>query len=243
MAKGTPAFQFYPADFVADARVQLMNCEQIGAYWLLCCHMWMEGGVLPNNDAILARLSRTEKRWPKVKQLVMSCFVVCKTKVYHKRLRREKSKQVQLRKTRAAAGKLGAKARWGADGKRHSLPLAKNGPSPSSSPSTPKKKPAAPPPVKPSGDHATAIAYFVEAYEKTVSLPYAFSAGKDGKIVKDLLATFNLDGFKTMVDRYFGDPDQFSKDNGFSLQLMRGKANTLMSAGAIEEEIKYPSID
>lgn len=50
-----PAFQFYPADWLADARVAAMTLEEEGAYIRLLCFCWREGS-LPPEPSTLARL-------------------------------------------------------------------------------------------------------------------------------------------------------------------------------------------
>jgi uncharacterized protein YdaU (DUF1376 family) len=50
-----PAFQFYPADFLADAAVVAMSMEERGVYITLLCHQWIEGSI-PDDPKILARL-------------------------------------------------------------------------------------------------------------------------------------------------------------------------------------------
>jgi uncharacterized protein YdaU (DUF1376 family) len=49
-----PAFQFYPADFLADSAVVMMSMEERGVYITLLCHQWIERGIPDDLD----RLSR-----------------------------------------------------------------------------------------------------------------------------------------------------------------------------------------
>src|SRR6185312_11765498 len=50
----SPAFQFYPNDFLGSGSVAAMTLEEIGAYVLLLCYEWNEGG-LPDDLDRLAR--------------------------------------------------------------------------------------------------------------------------------------------------------------------------------------------
>lgn len=50
-----PAFQFYPADYLADENVALMTLEEQGAYLRLMCFEWREGSI-PADIKKLARL-------------------------------------------------------------------------------------------------------------------------------------------------------------------------------------------
>lgn len=54
-----PAFQFYPADFLADAAVVAMTMQERGVYITLLCHQWIEGSI-PADPAIIGRLVHLE---------------------------------------------------------------------------------------------------------------------------------------------------------------------------------------
>jgi hypothetical protein len=51
----SPAFQFYPKDFLTDERVQLMSHTERGIYVTLLCLCWLEGS-LPADVNQLAKL-------------------------------------------------------------------------------------------------------------------------------------------------------------------------------------------
>lgn len=52
--KGSPAFQFYARDFVADLDVVAFSLEEVGAYTKLLCYSWLKDG-LPDDHAQLAK--------------------------------------------------------------------------------------------------------------------------------------------------------------------------------------------
>ena len=52
MAKNTPAFQFYPSDFLGGT--DLMSAAAVGVYVRLMCRIWINGGSLPYCTAKLA---------------------------------------------------------------------------------------------------------------------------------------------------------------------------------------------
>jgi uncharacterized protein YdaU (DUF1376 family) len=93
----SPAFQFYPADYLADAKVQLMTLEEEGAYIRLLCYCWREGH-LPNEDVALSRLA---KGLPKSRMTrVKACFVTERNNpefLVHPRLIAERDKQESYR--------------------------------------------------------------------------------------------------------------------------------------------------
>ena len=51
----TPAFQFYPGDYLSSQRVSLMTLEEEGAYIRLLCYCWKNGHI-PSDPEQLARL-------------------------------------------------------------------------------------------------------------------------------------------------------------------------------------------
>lgn len=112
----SPAFQFYPKDWVSDARIRCMNPEQRGVYIDLICHCWLEKG-LPNDMGKLVSLGNYpasiisfEKRvWSVLKE----CFYLKSGKWFQKRLDHERKKQINFRNAKSKAGKIGNKVRWG----------------------------------------------------------------------------------------------------------------------------------
>ena len=150
MKEKSPAFQFYPKDFLADMKVVLMTNEQVGIYIKALSYCWLEG-FLPNDSNAIAMLCNFDgkdmlehgKSIESVIAPVMQCFQIHPddpSKLIHKRLELEKKKQTENRKKRINAGKQGANARWQTHRQTHSnaidLPMAKNSLSSSSSSSS-----------------------------------------------------------------------------------------------------------
>jgi uncharacterized protein YdaU (DUF1376 family) len=108
----SPAFQFYPADFLADANVALMSLEGRGAYITLICYCWREGSI-PSDLARLGRLcgvdsSAMAQLWPELEP----CFEKAEDRYYQPRLERERIKQQEYRTERQESGRKGAISRW-----------------------------------------------------------------------------------------------------------------------------------
>ena len=64
----SPAFQFYPKDFLTDEKVRVMSLQERGAYITLMCLCWTEG-TIPSDLLRLARLCEVPVRvfrhlWP-----------------------------------------------------------------------------------------------------------------------------------------------------------------------------------
>lgn len=115
-----PAFQFYPKDYLSDAKTRAMTFKQRGMYWDLVSHCWLEGG-LPEDPVEIARILGIttparfkQSDWP----VISRCFRRIEGKGHqHPRLEIERRKQRQHKAERSEAGKLGAFKRWQGDGK------------------------------------------------------------------------------------------------------------------------------
>lgn len=140
-----PAFQFYPADFLADEHVALMSNQEIGCYIKLLCYCWREGSI-PNDTDKLAKLcGENGGVMAQLWLAISSCFSQLPddhTRLTNPRLSEERIKQENHKLERSESGKKGAISRWKkADGsaiqqpiaKPIAKPMAKNGSSSSSS--------------------------------------------------------------------------------------------------------------
>lgn len=94
MKSKSPAFQFYPSDFISDLNVLLMTAQEVGAYLLLMSHCWLEG-ALPDDMKVLAHIARIEpiafeESW---NTRVGRCFELTEEGWTHPRLQAEREKQ------------------------------------------------------------------------------------------------------------------------------------------------------
>lgn len=108
-ADKSPAFQFYPKDFLTDGKVAAMTLEQRGAYITLLSICWLEGS-LPDDLRPLARmvgvpLSEFRRIWV----ALAPCFTVKGDALIHKRLDKERAKQEAFRQMQSERGKLGGR--------------------------------------------------------------------------------------------------------------------------------------
>ena len=56
MTVRSPAFQFYPNDWLSSQNITLMTPAEEGAYIRLLCYAWADPDCsIPNDDEILAR--------------------------------------------------------------------------------------------------------------------------------------------------------------------------------------------
>jgi hypothetical protein len=86
MEKNSPAFQFYPKDFLTDDKVENMTMRERGIYITLLCLCWRNNG--------LEDKSRMVKRWLRDGSPVKNCFYLGPDGRWHnERLDKEKQKQ------------------------------------------------------------------------------------------------------------------------------------------------------
>ena len=112
MAKNnSPAFQFYPNDWLSSPKVMLMTPAEEGAYIRLLAISWTNGG-LPDDDEQLALLSRLGKGWlGDASTKIKACFVKKGSVLVNERLEKEALKQKRWREKSSAGGKASGKAR------------------------------------------------------------------------------------------------------------------------------------
>lgn len=138
----SPAFQFYPADFLADENVALMSLAGRGAYITLICYCWREGSI-PADMNRMGRLcgidsSAMAQLWAELS----ACFTVepasdssamnsyiansdLAIRYIHPRLERERIKQQEHSKERQESGRKGANIRWQKGKRSYSSAIAK----------------------------------------------------------------------------------------------------------------------
>ena len=121
-SSGTPpAFQFYAGDFMRT--VIAWSPEQRGCYISLLCHQWTEGSI-PSDEASQARICGLNGgRIADALAVPLAKFDPVEgdpSRMVNRRLERVRAEQDEYRAKQADRGRIGAKARWGKDGTRHS---------------------------------------------------------------------------------------------------------------------------
>lgn len=106
----SPAFQFYPTDFLSSSKVARMSLTEIGIYTVLLCHAWLDDG-LPVSLPAMAKLVRLPAgRFAKLWSGVLSeCFREEGGRFVNIRLERERDKQASRRSSSALNGALGGR--------------------------------------------------------------------------------------------------------------------------------------
>lgn len=215
MSSNSPAFQFYPADFLADEHVALMSLAARGAYITLLCYCWREGSI-PADTAKLARLCNVDSSTMAELMAELSpCFSSAigePSRLINLRLHEERKKQECYRKERALAGQKGAEKRWKAarksvqkqvdaaqDSLAKVLPMAKNGSSSSSS-STNKNTDGKP-------SESESVKEVFAYWQSRLDHPGAkLTAERKRKIVNRLEDGYTLEQIKTAIDGCASSP-------------------------------------
>lgn len=108
----SPAFQFYPSDFTGSGKVGVMTIDEVGAYTLLLCMEWDQGGFA-YDEAELARFCRVSRtKFRKMWKRVSRCFAERDGRWVSPRLEAERAKQQSFREKQQAK----ANARWAKPG-------------------------------------------------------------------------------------------------------------------------------
>lgn len=109
----SPAFQFYPSDFLSDENVILMSNQAVGCYIKLLCVCWKEGSIPSDLSKLTKLCNETPENMAELWPSLEPCFKQnSHGRMTNPRLEREWLKQQGFRNERARSGKKGADARW-----------------------------------------------------------------------------------------------------------------------------------
>jgi uncharacterized protein YdaU (DUF1376 family) len=109
----SPAFQFYPKDWLSSSKVQRMPLEAEGLYIRLLAYQWTDG-YLSKDEKMLAPLCKiSSRKFRKLWTHLEDCFVeIDPGKLINPRLEQERAKQAKHRECRSLSGRKGAASRW-----------------------------------------------------------------------------------------------------------------------------------
>jgi uncharacterized protein YdaU (DUF1376 family) len=128
----TPAFQFYPSDWLSDFHVRAMTYEQRGIYIDMLCLMWGEQDcMLPDDLTVLERMLNVPST---TLEIIMQRFQKKDGKIFSKRLLEERKKQEDWRRKSRKGGLKSAKLRTKGGLTTPQPPLQPKANSPSPSP-------------------------------------------------------------------------------------------------------------
>jgi len=128
----SPAFQFYPNDFLGSPAVSAMTAEEVGIYVLLLCLDWNGNGFALEIPELARSCRVTPEVFESAWRRVGRCFHEKRQRYFNPRLEAERRKQREWRRKSSIGGKLSA-AKRAKGGSRVVEPTA-NTPSPTPSP-------------------------------------------------------------------------------------------------------------
>jgi uncharacterized protein YdaU (DUF1376 family) len=130
----SPAFQFYPSEFLADENVAMMSNREVGCYIKLLCYCWREGSIPSEIEKIAKLCGEDSSAMAQLWLSLSSCFSSAITshgsaidshpRLINKRLEIERKKQEEHRKERSESGSRGAKSRWSKELSNHGSAIA-----------------------------------------------------------------------------------------------------------------------
>lgn len=179
----SPAFQFYPSNFLGSPKVRAMNAAQVGVYWLLCCIEWEHDGfTIEDAQECAESVAVTAKAFDAMWAKLSRCFVERNGRFFSPRLDQEREKQASWRRKSSKGGKLGMKKRWGNSDKGGNEMVIPPDNTPSLSPSLPPVTKKTTAPGAPRAGWLDPVAAVYEAAKGSGSFPWA----KAGKLLKPL---------------------------------------------------------
>ncbi len=110
-AEKSPAFQFYPKEFLTDGNVAGMSLMERGAYITLLCVCWQEISLPVGVDRLANMVGISKAHFAKLWPAISVCFVERDGRLIHPRLEKEREKQAEFRRRQSDRGKASAAAR------------------------------------------------------------------------------------------------------------------------------------
>jgi uncharacterized protein YdaU (DUF1376 family) len=242
----SPAFQFYPKDYLSDAKTRVMTFKQRGMYWDLVSHCWLEKG-LPDDPKEIARIlgitsiARFVKHdWP----VIGRCFRRVDTGGHqHPRLEIERRKQEDFRESARAAGQASGRARRSNDRsisvqrpfnetrtelERKGNDTATEGQRKPNSPISYLRS-ASPEEERERDTHAERAGKFIEAYrelhQRYRGVAYLGNPVQDYQQAQYLVSAFDDAMLEKLAVYWLNDTDDFATNGTRSLAKLRSRAS------------------
>jgi uncharacterized protein YdaU (DUF1376 family) len=225
MAKSTPAFQFYPDDFLGGTAH--FTASEVGGYIRLLCHQWKHGAVPADNTDRIATIMGMSRASAKSAWQVLSEKFIKGDDGQWRNPKMEKVRAGKMRFIQAQTenGVKGAAARWGFDGQAHAQNDGQShggndgSPNLSISQSNESKNDSLPPPRDLLAVHHT---LFVAKYGTKPS----YDGAKDAAIAKRLIERHGFDGASELLKTYFESGDSWLSKSGHGMGPL-GSATTI----------------
>ena len=112
MKEKSPAFQFYPKEFLSSTKVIAMSLTERGAYITLLSAEWLDGSLPTDHRLLAAIVGLTEQRfsrmWPRV---LARCFVEKDGRLFNERLERARRERSDYIASATKGGKRSVEVR------------------------------------------------------------------------------------------------------------------------------------
>lgn len=243
--KPSPAFQWYPADFLRDTA--LMSPAESGMYAKALCHLWSHEN-LPVSPERLCRVLGTSpdevrQCWSAIEKLmVINGEVFTSESIDTARQRQDDFREIQSRKGLASAE---ARRNRGStavqpehqpnfNSSSSSSPTSLSSPASSTAPPPSASGPATDkaPRRKASGAHAGFIDFFKTSYERHLGTAYIVTAA-DGVATATLLKSFTPEVLQERAYRWLVSTDPWVSGTDRALKLFASKVNMPELRGAV----------
>jgi len=112
MTNKSPAFQFYPADWLSDINVATMTDQEEGIYIRLLSYCWIHGSIPFDLEKIKRLLKNGYNHDATTLEPILKCFDQNENGDFiHPRLEKERQKQEEHREKSSRGGKISAEIR------------------------------------------------------------------------------------------------------------------------------------
>jgi uncharacterized protein YdaU (DUF1376 family) len=106
----SPAFQFYPKDFLSSTKVQRMSLTEVGAYTMLLAYCWLDGSITADVRELARILKVPPKQFERMWAGPLSeCFTPKSGRLVNERLEDERRTQAKFRAKMSENGKKGGR--------------------------------------------------------------------------------------------------------------------------------------
>jgi uncharacterized protein YdaU (DUF1376 family) len=230
--KTSPAFQFYPDDFLGGT--SHFTASEVGGYIRLLCHQWKHGHIPADNmDRIGTIMGMSRASAKSAWQVIVEKFVKTEGGWKNDKLERVRAGKTKFVQAQAEKGAKGAAARWG-DGPGHPsgdvFMMAEPCPAPSPDGGSPNlslslrrdesKNDSS---LRPPGDLlAVHQRCFISKYGSKPS----YDGPKDAAIAKRLMKVHGFDLASSLVEAYFESRDPWIARSGHGMGPL-GSATTV----------------
>lgn len=136
----SPAFQFYPKEFLSSDKVSRMCLTEIGAFTVLLCHSWLSVGLPDDHKKLAGYLNLNASRFARLWSGPLGeCFIQRNGRLMNPKQEDIRKALNAFRDEQARKGKMGGRPQKKSRGKAGGLPNESSATSTASSSSSSKK--------------------------------------------------------------------------------------------------------